>query len=439
MPKDEFVEEIDVTPDKKILRSIATDIDLKRGILELVDDAIDEYQIRHKSNLKVELRFDVKNKTLSYEDDVGGIKEDNMSMVIQPGGTTRTPSQETIGEFGLGLKRAIVALSTEAEVISRFGSLDTFKIIVDDSWIASRSWKIRKYKLTPDIQRGSTVINVTKLKFDINPQIVSEIRTLLGQTYGLLLSTNLTVWVDGDPIEPIRFDGWSYPPEGRHPRTYKTIIKISGRKVNVDITVGLMLKSHPAGEYGFDIYCNNRLILKDYKAPEIGFMTNLLGRPHPAISWFRGIVRITGQNQDMPWNSTKSGFDFANPVVSTLKANLLKLSKPYTRLSRRFDGDSQAQIVPYSKGTIEIIDLTAKQEFTLRPDQMPSIPPRARSEAERVMNLNEQTIKERPWTRALIENFYVADMILDIVALKLRSETILSASRTSTSGDNRGK
>src|ERR1039457_1175851 len=119
---DVFVEDLDVTPDKKILLAISSDIDLKKGVLELVDNAIDEWRLRKTPSLTVELNLDVANKSLLYSDNAGGIQEKNLNMVIQPGGTTRTPEQKTIGEFGIGLKRAIVALSREAEVISRFES-----------------------------------------------------------------------------------------------------------------------------------------------------------------------------------------------------------------------------------------------------------------------------------------------------------------------------
>jgi hypothetical protein len=36
--------------------------------------------------------------------------------------------------------------------------------------------------------------------------------------------------------------------------------------------------------------------------------------------------------------------DFGRPVASVLKSNLLLLSKPYTKLARRLDGDSERQI-----------------------------------------------------------------------------------------------
>src|SRR4030065_2680539 len=104
---DMLVGDIDATPDKKILLSISSDIDLKKGILELVDNSIDEWRLRGRPALKVELFLDVNNKSLSFSDYAGGIKEENLTMVIQPGGTTRKPEQPSIGEFGIGLKRAI--------------------------------------------------------------------------------------------------------------------------------------------------------------------------------------------------------------------------------------------------------------------------------------------------------------------------------------------
>ncbi len=114
----------------------------------------------------------------------------------------------------------------------------------------------------------------------------------------------------------------------------------------------------------------------------------------------------------MPWNSTKSGLDFSNPIISRLKADLLKLCTPYVQLSRRLIGDSEAQIAAHSQGTVETVDLTSRQDFVLKPEQMPSIPPKSRSEAERLLNLNKDRIREQPWTRALVENVYAADLIL---------------------------
>lgn len=409
---DIFVGDMDVTPDKKILQSISSDIDLKKGILELIDNSIDEWKLRGRSTLRVELSLDVNNKSLSFSDNAGGIKEGNLNMVIQPGGTTRKPEQQSIGEFGIGLKRAIVALSRKTEVISRFESDDTFKIIVDDSWITSKSWKIPKFKTSP-IALGSTIIKFQQIKFDLNVDILQEVTHLLSETYCFHLSQQFKLLLNGEEIKPTLFESWAFPPHGRHPRTYKTFVRVDGRKVTVDVTVGLMLESSQTGEYGFDVFCNDRLILKNYKGQEIGFVPGLLGYPHPTIAWFKGIVRINGANTDMPWNSTKSGIDFSNPMVSPLKTQLLKFSKPYVQLSRRLSGVSKQQIAAYTTGKIETVNLIwYDRVLSLSPSDVPQLPPGKRSQAEVLLSQNKSIIKKAPWTRALVENVYVADLIL---------------------------
>jgi hypothetical protein len=408
---DILVGEIDATPDKKILQSIASDIDLKKGVLELVDNGIDEWKLRRNPSLTVELTFDVSNKRLSYSDNAGGIKEENLNMIIQPGGTTRKPEDVSIGEFGIGSKRAIVALSAQAEVVSRFESKGTFKIVVDDSWTSSSSWKIPKYKTAPAAP-GNTQILFKRMKFDLSLEIIQEIKRLLSETYCFTLSRDFMLVVDGESIKPNIFKNWAFPPHGRHPRTYKTFISVDGRKVNVEITVGLMRESSQTGEYGFDIFCNDRMILKNYKHPEIGFTAGLLGFPHPAKAWFKGVVRISGANEDMPWNSTKSGLDFSNPIFQSLKDKLVKLSKPYVQLSRRLGGDSKRQISAFPSGRIKKVNLTSQEELVVDLEDVPNLPPGRKSQADVVLSQNRAQIKKFPWARALVENIYVVDLIL---------------------------
>jgi hypothetical protein len=421
---DEFVEYIDVTPDKKLIRSVASDIDLKKGILELIDNAIDEWRLRSSSSLKVELTADIGNKSLLYLDNAGGIKEENLNMLLKPGGTTRKPEDISIGEFGLGSKRAIIALSREADVVSRFESGDTFKIVVDDSWASSDSWKVPKYR-TASINPSSTRIFFRNVKFDLDLEILQEIEHLLSDTYCYLLSKRFTIRMNKKPIKPNRFHEWAFPPHRRHPRKYKTFITIDGRRVNVDVTVGLMLESSQTGEYGFDIFCNNRMILKNCKDPEIGFTRGALGYPHAAIAWFKGIVQVSGSNTDMPWNSTKSGLDLSNAIFQSLKNKILKLSKPYVQLSRRLAGDSKRQVAAFPRGHIETVNLTAQEEIRLSPGDIPQLPPGKRSPADALLNQNRSQIRKCPWARALVENIVVVDLIMQKIKLENKNRFAL--------------
>jgi len=420
---DQLLEYIDATPSKKILQSLSTDTDLKKGILELVDNSIDEWKLRGKSKLHIELTLDPVNKSISYRDDAGGIKEVNLTTVVQPGGTTRTSEEASIGEFGIGLKRAIVSISTRAEVISRFESNETFKIIVDHSWTSSGSWMIPKYKTNP-IPEGHTIINFTTIKFDLNLNTVSEIKQALADTYALNFSKDFTILVNNDPIRSPHRIQWAYLPQGCHPRTYKSYISIENRKVGLELTVGVKMPSNDNDEYGFDIYCNDRMILKNYKHSEIGFVSGQLGFAQKKIACFKGIVKISGASKDIPWNSTKSALNFSNLIFPQLKTKLITLAKPYVQLSRRLS-DDPTQITRFPVGQIQIVDLTSTEDLHLGPNDLPHLPPAKRTQADILLKRNEDAVRENPWTRALIENIYVADLVMYTLKLENKNRFAL--------------
>ena len=126
---DEFIENIDATPDKKNLTAVSKDIDLNKGICEMIDNSIDMHIIHNEDSiLTISIFMDEVEQTIQYEDNSGGIKEEKLNLIIQPGGTERTEEEETIGIFGIGSKRALIALSHYSETISRFLDEDTFLI-----------------------------------------------------------------------------------------------------------------------------------------------------------------------------------------------------------------------------------------------------------------------------------------------------------------------
>ncbi|MDD2666483.1 MAG: hypothetical protein PHD13_05715 [Methanocellales archaeon] len=84
MPE-EFIENIDATPDKKILLAVSKDIDLRRGICEMIDNSIDKMTLQNNElSLVISIFMDEVEQTIQYEDNSGGIKEENLNMIIQP-------------------------------------------------------------------------------------------------------------------------------------------------------------------------------------------------------------------------------------------------------------------------------------------------------------------------------------------------------------------
>ncbi len=409
---DKYIEDLDVTPDKQVLISISKDIDLYKGICEMIDNSIDIWILNGKDkNLFIDIFLDQTENTVIYDDNAGGIKEKILPMIVQPGGTERTLEEETIGIFGVGAKRALIALSKNSETISHYPGEETYKIILLEDWLKKKEWKIKKYKTDP-IEEGHTKFILRDLNFTINKDVISNLMDLISETYYFYLTDhNMKIKFNGSELEPRIFDKWSFPPNGWHPREYKFHVEENGDTVRCSITVGLMLESSQKGNFGFDLFCNNRRILKEVIDYRLGFKkgTDALGSPHPSIAWFRGLIKINGKNRLMPWNSSKSDIDMLHPIYKKLYDWMIKLCKPYVQLNRRIYWDSEELIKPYSSGKIEVIDLTKHE---LKDKYKPSLPPGKVGYFEKAKKENKKVIKEKPWTRGLLENILAVDAIL---------------------------
>jgi len=66
---------LDGTPDKRMFWSIISDYDLKTGLCELVDNAIDCWIIGgKKKSLTIDITLDHNRQLISVVDDAGGVK-----------------------------------------------------------------------------------------------------------------------------------------------------------------------------------------------------------------------------------------------------------------------------------------------------------------------------------------------------------------------------
>lgn len=406
--KETVIGEIDATPDKKVIMSISKDIDLKRGICEMIDNSIDNWRINGRAKLlNISLDLDEGSQEIEYSDNAGGIPDEYLHTIIQPGGTERTTEQETIGIFGVGSKRALIALSTESETISRHGNGPTYMVRVTDDWLEKNEWTLPKFQVD-DISSSSTIFILRKLRFVIDSSKVEEVRNALAETYCYYLRDfGVKIKVNGTMIQPKIFDSWAYPPE-RGPRHYNFSINVEKDEVRCSLLVGLMLESSQLGEYGFDIFCNDRMILKNLKDYRLGFKTGEFGLPHPTAARFKGILRINGKNKLMPWNSTKSDIDLLNPSFYKIAEKVIKLAKPFVQLSRRFSGTEEL-VKPYTSGKIVSIDIGMRSVSDIVSIE---VPPGKVTYLEKARKENKEIISQAPWARGLLENVIATDLIL---------------------------
>ena len=111
------IDKINAVPSKRIFLSIIADYNMNRSICELVDNALDVWSKNGcKDKLIINITLNKDQQIIEVEDNAGGIKESELNIIVGPGQTSNAATDETIGIFGVGSKRAVVALSQDIKI-----------------------------------------------------------------------------------------------------------------------------------------------------------------------------------------------------------------------------------------------------------------------------------------------------------------------------------
>lgn len=155
---------LDGTPDKRLFWSIISDYDVQTALCELIDNAIDQWMgASPRVPLVVELALDADRQLISVKDNAGGIGKSDLRMLIAPGSSRNSPAAATIGIFGVGSKRAVVALAENVVIKTHRSGDKTYQIDVTSDWLESPAWDIPAYEI-PSIPEGVTSIDLSALR-----------------------------------------------------------------------------------------------------------------------------------------------------------------------------------------------------------------------------------------------------------------------------------
>lgn len=407
------VDKIDAVPSKRLFLSIIADYDLNRSICELVDNALDIWVKSGKSKpVNIQIDIDKNQQTICIRDSAGGVRKDDMRVIVGPGQTSNLPSDEVIGIFGVGTKRAVVALAQDVKITTRHGRDTTYQVEFDDDWLQTESWELPVYEVD-DITEGTTIIDLQRLRMQITDKALSQLKEHIQSTYARFLTDNqLVIKLNAEQLQPHEFENWAYPP-GYEPRKYAGNLQIEdGKIVEVEVTAGLTMESSPTtGEYGVYFYCNDRLIARALKSYDVGFTRGLAGLPHPSLSLTRVIISLRGEAQSMPWNSSKSAINPNHNVFIALRDWLVQVVKDYASLSRRFEGAWSEKVFKYPKG--EFVEVKIASFPLARKSYLPPLPKSKPRYGDRVKQANRKIAKEKPWTTGIYESIIAVDMIFN--------------------------
>ncbi|MDF1801740.1 ATP-binding protein [Thalassovita sp.] len=406
---------VNATPQKRLFLSIIADYDLTTSLSELIDNALDHWMFSgRRQPLSVKLVVNTDRQSIRISDSAGGVRSDSLELLVAPGASRGNVTQELIGNFGVGGKRAGIALGERVSIRTRFANDPTYEIVLDSQWLAAEdNWQLTAEEVS-DIESGSTVVAISELRQGINLEQISVLEKALGSTYAKFLNADCEITLNGSPVLIEKFDNWAFPPDYRPKSSsfFVTPVDSSDDEVKVKITAGLILDRDPKeGNYGVYFYCNDRLVLAHEKSAEVGYYKGKAGTVHPDASLCRVIVELHGNPELMPWTSNKAGINWNHPTFLSLREKIVEMTTYYTTVSRRTKSDRENEVFRFDSGEIENFDISSPN-ISKKIVQLPTPRGRRKSYCDRLVEQNQSMTRSKPWTLGIVESMGLLEVVI---------------------------
>ena len=328
---------------------LVRDIELLPAVVDLVDNSVNgarrERPDGDYTGLKVAVEASAKRFTIS--DNCGGMSIDTAVNYAFRFGRVLKVDDHSIGQFGVGMKRAIFKLGRHFRVTSRTNK-EAFVVDVDvQDWVerlGDDDWDFDLEEEEPDGTTG-TVIRVDELLPEVAEQFAgtawrTELAAELRLKHADALGRGLAIAVNGTALKPVPLEITRTKPFG--PTVVSSEYGQGARKVDVVLVCGLGPKGDSeAGGGGWYVFCNGRMVL----GPERTNVTVWMGkersglpRYHGEYARFRGYAFFDADDASaLPWTTTKVGVSTDAPIWIAAREQMREISKPVIKFLRDFD------------------------------------------------------------------------------------------------------
>jgi hypothetical protein len=329
-------------PTKQFFVSMLTrDISLADAILDLVDNCLDgALRIANGGDVDYTQHFveiSLSDEFFLIQDNCGGIPRDiaknyAFKMGREPD-DGRDADNETIGMYGVGMKRAIFKMGRNAKVRSLYGD-DAFEVPISSDWLDNKDWDPLPM-LAPDpetrLAAPGTHIQIGNLypgvaKHFTNDAFRNELKTSISEHFTMFLQRGLRITVNDTLVQPVNVEVLvSDQANGPSPFVFQKTID----GVTVSITVGLNTgrglaaddddspefeRDRSAATAGWTVFCNDRAVIVGDKSRLTGWGD---GIPlyHYQFSIITGIIEFRSKHAEkLPVTTTKRALDTSSDV-----------------------------------------------------------------------------------------------------------------------------
>lgn len=357
------------------------DIPLQQAVLDLIDNCVDgAKRLREKEDegedftgLKVEISLSKEGFTIV--DNCGGFTRSTAQQYAFRFGRPKEfdATKHSIGQFGVGMKRALFKFGRKFVVESKTCS-ENWAVEVnvdewqndDDDW--TFPWTETKHDRLGNRKTG-THISVTDLREgtaatfgtqNFENKLISAIKT----KHREFISEGLEIFVNKNRVNASQLQIYSNYNLKPVVETFE-ILEGGGAPVDVRIVVGIG-ESNPrlAGWY---VVCNGRVILDADRRPQTGwgYIERHADQPflpsfHNQYSRFRGIVYFDSEDSArVPWNTMKTDVDEDSIVWQKTFERMVLLARDVLDFINKLD----LEIADYGRDKSPLIKLLKNSQM----------------------------------------------------------------------------
>ncbi|MEJ7656132.1 MAG: ATP-binding protein [Thermoleophilaceae bacterium] len=407
--------QVDARPEKRFFVDMLTrDIELAPAIIDLVDNSIDgakrlrpdEDAADRFAGLWVRMLVDPERFELL--DSCGGFDREHARQYAFKFGrhSSQPGTAGEVGQFGVGMKRAIFKLGRKFVVASTVED-DGWIVDVDvDTWLYDEdNWFFPLADANgngPDVPgtlvRCERLLQATSSRL-AQAAFVSRVLSEISMRHAIALQQKLAISVNDRPLVP-------RPPalltsEDLGPIAFtETLTGSAGAEVHMALHAGLAMVAEGEDDVdtddpelftgsdaaGWYVFCNGRALLFADRSRLTGWGEEV-PRFHPQYRRFRGYVNLTGDSASMPWNTTKTAVDEDSEIWAQTRRHMVHALRESVRVLNRVKREVQ-QLPPEQRPLVSAIErsqpaaldvLTARRSF-----ELPNPAPRVRSDAKKI-------------------------------------------------------
>lgn len=382
-------ETVNASPTKRFFVEMLTrDIDLEDAILDLIDNCIDgvvrelKRQKKRKSTKRpyegYYAEIELSPDRFQIRDNCGGIAKkiakESAFMLGRPD-LTHDKDIETVGMYGIGMKRAIFKMGRQCSVISQHLG-KAYEVKINPSWFSDDKkkvdWELPLQNTTKQLEEDGTRISISRLlepiskSFDKeNSPFIGHLRKEISRLYALIIGKGFAVIINGESIEPIDLTILS-----------PVVVKASSRKaiepylfkgkvegVNVELAVGFTRRLASEKEVdaevrqrrrdrgaGWTVICNDRVVLHADTSRITGWGTATVPAFHNQFNAISGILIFkSNDSYSLPLKTTKRGIETSSPVYLYMLDVMREGTKVFTSFTNKWKTREDETTEEFSK------------------------------------------------------------------------------------------